>query len=113
MSYLGHMTTESTPDTGLRPEWTLGDKLRKSRELLGMDQAQFASYSGISRNTVSSYEKGHTTPNRIYLGLWADKTGVDLEWFTECPGRDSNTWPTPYEAIGSRERHLRLVRPTG
>ena len=81
-----------------RPTWTVGDRLRKARENIGLDQAHFAGRSGISRNTINNYEKGHTAPNPIYLERWADVCGVDLDWIVQgedevLPRLDSNQQP--------------------
>lgn len=63
------------------PEWTTGDRLRKARELTGLDQSDFAERIGVARNTVHAYEHGATRrPRRIVLMAWADATGVDYEW---------------------------------
>lgn len=73
-----------TVDThsGVIPQWTLADRLRKARELTGLDQLQFATEIGISRNTVGGYEKGRTKkqPPLIVLRAWSLRTGVPLQW---------------------------------
>lgn len=45
------------------------------------DKKQFAEITGISRNTVGSYEKP-TTENqkRSTVALWASYTGYDFGW---------------------------------
>lgn len=64
------------------PEWTVGDRLRAAREKKAqLDQAPFAELIGVSRGTVSNYERGtvdHYKP--IVLRAWAMATGVPLEW---------------------------------
>ena len=39
--------------TGVTPQWTVGDRLRKAREMIGLDRAELAEQIGISRNTVT------------------------------------------------------------
>ena len=68
------------PATGVIPEFTIGDRLRKARELTGLDRAEFAGELGISRNTVNNYEAGHTRPRLLALRAWAMRTGVPLTW---------------------------------
>lgn len=72
----------STQQLGDRvPEWTVGDRLRKAREIARLDQQPFADAIGVSRGTVSNYERGsvdHYKP--IVLRAWAMATGVPLEW---------------------------------
>lgn len=62
------------------PEWTIGERLAKAREWAGMDQETFAERIGVSRSTVSNYERGRSEPKRIVLNAWAMATGVPLVW---------------------------------
>ena len=77
MSYFGRMSTQPH---GIVPQFTLADRLRKARELTGLDQGQFADEVGISRTSVSNAETGTTRPMRLTLKAWAVRTGVDLDW---------------------------------
>lgn len=77
------------------PAFTIGDRLRKARTLLGpdMDAHAFADLIGVSRNTVTNYELERTAPNRmkpVVLAAWAMATGVDLNWLKngDTPGSD-------------------------
>lgn len=96
------------------PEFTLGDRLRKAREVADLDQAQLAAELGISRNSVVNYEADRTRIKRPVLVSWALRTGVDLAWLagsdatppTKRPRRDSNAGPMAYKNAGS---HLRLL----
>jgi hypothetical protein len=48
---------------------------------------------------VGAWINGHRTPSPMALRLWAQRTGVSLEWLTEGDGwapRDSNAQPTGY-----------------
>lgn len=84
--------TEQT--AGATPEFTLGDRLRKARELMGMDQAPFAEHIGVSRGTVSNYERGLTEHYKpIVLRAWALASGVPLEWLES--GTPPTNAPTP------------------
>ena len=62
------------------PTFTLPDRLRKAREITGLDQTAFAVLAGISRTTVVNYEQGHREPRPLYLRVWAEAAGVDLAW---------------------------------
>lgn len=67
--------------TGGVPQFTIGDRLRKARETTGMDQAQFAEHIGVSRGSVSNYERDAGEKRRpIVLKAWAMATGVPLSW---------------------------------
>lgn len=91
MSYLGQMTTAAHP-TGQVPQWTLTDRLRKSREYAHLSQQQLADAIGISRNSVSNYESGTTSPRQIVLNAWAMATGSSLVWLQtgETPASDED-----------------------
>lgn len=65
---------------GAVPEWTVGDRLRKAREVTGLDQRQFAERLGVSRQTITNAEKGHVAVRRITLNAWALATGVSVAW---------------------------------
>jgi transcriptional regulator with XRE-family HTH domain len=74
----------SSQVTELRlPTWTLGDRLRKARELTGLQQKDFADALGVTRNTVGNYESDKTTtPQRTVLRAWASLCEVPYEWLT-------------------------------
>lgn len=75
------------------PEWTIGDRLRKARESRGFDQAGFAAETGISRGTISNYERGTTNAYKpVYMRAWAMATAVSLEWLETGVG---GTGPSP------------------
>jgi transcriptional regulator with XRE-family HTH domain len=66
------------------PQWTRGDRLRKAREVAGLNQKDMAERFGVSRTTVGGWEddaqptKGITLMEMI--DQWADITGVDAAW---------------------------------
>lgn len=64
------------------PTFTVGDRLRKAREKTGLDQTEFATEVGISRGTVSSYERAASVDGlkKPYLAAWALRADVPLEW---------------------------------
>lgn len=57
----------TTSVAGIVPEWTTGDRLRKARELTGLERSEFARELGISRNTVTNYEHGKVEPRVVVL----------------------------------------------
>ena len=103
--------------------FTIGDRLRKAREGLGLDRGQFAELTGISRGTIWNYETGKTKPRRTYLRLWAMATGVDLEWLrtgdappsqtppgqAAGPGRQTTTAATKDRLGAAARRHWEIV----
>jgi transcriptional regulator with XRE-family HTH domain len=70
----------TTATSGVVPQWTLGDRLRKARELTGLDRGEFAVDLGVSRNTVVNYEHAKVNPRKPVLIAWAMKCGVSLDW---------------------------------
>jgi transcriptional regulator with XRE-family HTH domain len=70
----------NTETMGQVPEWSITDRLRKARELTDLDQDEFAELIGVSRGTVSNYERGTDTHKRPYLLAWAIGSGVSYEW---------------------------------
>lgn len=78
---LAHMTElEQMALPGLKPDWTLGDRLRKARETAGLNQTQLADELEIARNSVGRYESGDYDPPRTVIIAWALRTGVDFQW---------------------------------
>lgn len=71
----------TTTETRSVPSFTLADRLRKARQLTGMEQAEFAAKAGMSRSSVANYEQGLTTPRALYLRAWAEVSNVPIEWF--------------------------------
>lgn len=73
---------------GVIPAFTLGDRLRKAREVTGMTQGQLAQRIGVARNTVTRSEVGATEPTRLVLRAWSEVTGVPLQWILtgDAPG---------------------------
>ena len=90
---------------GARPQWRLEDKLRRAREFAGLDQSQLADRIGISRATVSNYERGLHAPRRPVLLTWALATGVELDWLV-------NEEPRPAEPNGVDVRSKGFEPPT-
>jgi len=93
------------PMGGIRPDFTIGDRLRKARTMLGhnMDAATFAEMIGTSRNTVTNYELERTAPERmkaIVLRQWALATGVDYGWLVGS----ENPAPTGGSSVTDRYR---------
>lgn len=59
-----------------------GDRLRKARELRGMDMTQLANEIGQTRKTVAAYEHwiDLKAPRESTLRQWSMATGVSLHW---------------------------------
>lgn len=85
------------------PVWTQGDRLTKARETARLSQEELAHLTGLSRQTISNYERDAVVQRRSGLNLWAMATGVPVEWLVtgEYTPRDLNPEPTDYGFRGS------------
>ena len=72
-------------ETGRVPAWSLGDRLRKAREIAGFTQQELADQIGVARASVVNYETGRTEPNRPVLFSWATACQVDFGWLAGSP----------------------------
>ena len=66
--------------TSTVPTWTLGDRLRKARELAGISSNDMAVQFSRSRAAISGWENDHHRPTLLCLRQWAEITGVSLAW---------------------------------
>ena len=84
------VTMTTFVDHGSVPQFTQGDRLRKAREITGLDQTEFAREIGVSRKTVWNAETDRTHPRQILLRAWSLRTGVSLHWLEtgEAPSPD-------------------------
>jgi transcriptional regulator with XRE-family HTH domain len=94
--------------TGI-PQFTRGDRLRKAREIMGLDRSQFADLIGIHRDSVARYEKG-TKVRPIVLRAWSEVTGVDRAWLEH-----GDEAPSDYKSDVSAPKISRKagIRPRG
>ncbi|WP_247639178.1 helix-turn-helix domain-containing protein, partial [Microbacterium sufflavum] len=74
------MSIASIEERRRRPQFGLQHRMALAREVAGIGQAKMAQDLGVSRQTVSNYERGFTAPRRAVLLAWAMATGVDVEW---------------------------------
>lgn len=72
------MTTQHS--AGRVPEFTLGDRLRKARELTGLTIRQFAEQIGVSHGTITNAEGDLRRVRPITIKAYAMRTGVSVEW---------------------------------
>ena len=63
------MTTAHTPRT--IPEFTLGDRLRKARELTGLSVRRFAEEIGVSHGTITNAEGDRRAVRPITINAYA------------------------------------------
>lgn len=71
---------------GVRPDWTLADRLRKARVHAELHQDELADELEISRRSVQLYENGTKVPKRPVLIAWALRCGVEYAWLINAEG---------------------------
>lgn len=99
--------TMSTDAQERIPAFTIGDRLRRARQKVGLEQADFAQEIGVSRGTVSNYEHAEDIASlkKPYLLAWAMRTDVPLEWL--LTGEAPTAPPDP--PTGRRGRQLEAL----
>ena len=63
----------------MKPSVSIGERLRKVREDMKLNQSDFAAIIGASRQTQSNYEKGERMPDALYLAAIA-AAGADVNY---------------------------------
>lgn len=80
MRNLAHMTMQMSGEPSWRiPEFSLGDRLRKAREVANLSQQELADEIGVSRRSIVRYESAAKAPKSVTL-LYAMRTGVPAAW---------------------------------
>ena len=74
------MSIAENPGSSRYPQFGLTDRLRKAREMTGMEKQEFAEAIGVHRDSISRYESGKNSPRKPILAAWSLATGVDIEW---------------------------------
>jgi putative transcriptional regulator len=72
--------TIRTVKSDLVPQVYDGERVRKTRELLGMSQAVFALFLGVSRGTVRQWEQGDRDPARIACRMMDEIWAAPDHW---------------------------------
>ena len=104
-------SVQTLASTGFVPQWTIGDRLRKAREMTGLTQVQFAERVGLSRATVNNSELNKSQPRKSVVLLWAMETGVDRDWL--MTGSANNETPDPDGPGGELLRLDSNQQPSG
>ena len=58
---------------------TFGEKLKQLRTERGLSQSEFANMLGTSKQVISRYELGQTTPKISVVAEWCGTLGVNLD----------------------------------
>lgn len=68
--------TDPQQDVEWTPHWRFGDYMRRAREDAKLSRIQMAALLHISKNTVTNYEHGHTTPPPAAVMRWEQVTNL-------------------------------------
>ena len=63
-----------------RDKAAIGERLRLTREALGLSQIEFAYRADIAANTYNQYESGKNFPQLDYAHRLCDHHGLTLDW---------------------------------
>jgi len=72
---------------------TIGSRFQQIRESMRLNQEAFASELGVSRNTLSRWEKDQGTPSAKALEVLREKYSINVEWLLSGEG-DMKSWPS-------------------
>ena len=89
---------------------TLREKLIVSRNKAGLSQMELANQLGVSRQAVSRWESGVTTPSVDKLKTLARIYGVSLDWLcSDTADREPPEAAKPEAAADTRYFHRKTV----
>lgn len=105
------MAPQAEP-TGVIPGWTMGDRLRKAREIAELTQAGLSEALDEPRRAIVSYESDERLPKRPVLIAWALRCGVDFSWLAGIsddggePTSPNGTKPASIYFHGNESSHI-------
>ena len=86
----------------------IGARIKKQRMAAGMHVKQLAETIGVSRNTITNYENGSTTPGSSDIILVAKAVGCDLLELLSDAGTESKP-RFAFRALKAHKRNPRLI----
>lgn len=102
-----NFATMTTQTNEVVPEWTVGDRLRKARQVTGLTTREFAERIGVSQKTITSAENDVHAVRKITFLAWSMATGVPVEWL-QTGDVEGTAKPRPDGPDGAGVRHLGL-----
>lgn len=89
----------ATVQEWVEPEFSIGERIRKIREIFGMDQAEFGALFGKTDKAVSRWETGHNLPRNIiefarHLEEFSIQRGIPVrrEWVLALRFNTRGSW---------------------
>ncbi|MBK1669605.1 hypothetical protein CKO28_16320 [Rhodovibrio sodomensis] len=83
---------------------TLGQRIRTQRKRLGLSTAELARQAGVTRDTLSEWERDATTPRSNRLLTLAGVLGTNIGWLLEGHGQCAPRTDPDTEMAALREQ---------
>lgn len=90
----------------LVPEFGVGDRLRKARELKGLSQGGFGALVGLSHKVIGNMERGTTPIDGLQIYGWAEICDIDPLWIKTGEGSPR---PDPQGPDGGITNNVHLI----
>lgn len=103
------MTNAEPTDVPLCPEFLIGDRMRKAREVSGISQSKLCEALGVNRNRLSRIENNKESPTLDHVRIVADRTGVDYNWLLLDQSRSISRYPLRGRRITATGRLISAV----
>ena len=105
-----HIERNDSLGTGLIPEWTLADRLRKARQAIGLGQREFAAKLEVTAGAYQQWEASMSRPRNVVATAKRIEmlTGVSATWILGL----EMTVPQPGAPAGAAARPEGFEPPT-
>lgn len=87
------------------PQWTVGDRLRKAREMAGIGVEEMASKLDRNRNSITRYERSSTV-DVLVVRAYSAFTATSMTWLLTGQGPDDEEGERAIAPVTLRERRL-------
>ncbi len=94
----------------MRPQETLGTRIRQARLARGWKQEEFAERIGVSPTTVVNWETDNKPPGRKNMLRLSEELQVSIDWLAGGQERETTSGHLPEDqapATGARVRRAR------
>ena len=92
---------------------SLGNKIRKSRDLAGLTQEQLAESIGVTRSAIAQYESGEKEPTVHRLADMAIALGVSADYLLGIERNPLTTVQMSPEARIAFEKFVKEIKKEG
>lgn len=89
---------------------SLGNRIKKSRDLAGFTQEQLAESIGVTRSSIAQYESGEKEPTVQHLADLAIALGVSADYLLGMEDTMTTAVKMSPEAQAALERFIKAIR---